>query len=40
MSTRFQHGAHANLYAKWRETLTAHLNAELDAMPDVFRNRL
>ena len=34
MSTRFKHGTDANLYAKWRETLTARLNEELDAMPD------
>ena len=34
MSTRYAHGAHATLYAKWRETLTACLNAELDEMAE------
>jgi len=34
MSTRLKHAGHANLYELWRETLTDHVNAELDAMGD------
>lgn len=34
MSTRLKHAGHANLYELWRDTLTDHVNSELDAMAD------